>query len=217
MVNIPTDNAETTEIIETENTAEPEVAVQTQNSADAQADANPEQTDQSTQEPADDMQPQDTQDSVLATHSSSGGARAGGGHRLSTTTAQQPGSPHDPLEVASIASAEFWEEIASMRAQMAADETSAANDPQRIIVKTAQTVSVFLFAGATNWYLKGSSLLASLFSSLPLWTPFDPLPILALNRRMRRRRERTQAAAAALEQRYSTGMTRLLDARAAGA
>ncbi len=183
--------------------------------------ANPEQTEVSAQDPAqdslDDSQPQDAQDNAqtntLATHASSAGPGTNGGQPVSTTTAQPLSSQSDQLEIASIASAEFWEEIASMREQMASDEALAADDPRQIAYTAAKTMTVFLFAGATNWYLKGSALLASLFSSLPLWTPFDPLPILALNRRMRRRRERTQAAAAALELRYSAGMTRLLDAR----
>ncbi len=115
------------------------------------------------------------------------------------------------LEVSSIASAEFWEEIASMRETMEASATDDAAKTREIMITTAQTASVFLFAGLTNWYLKGSALLASLFASLPLWSPFDPLPILALNKRMRRRSLRTQATAAALELRYSGGLTRLLD------
>jgi len=206
---------------EVENSATQAVETQAVIAANETTVANAEQTELSAQDPAqnptqdseEDSQPQDAQDSALVTHASSVGARAGGGHYVNTTTAQPLGSQNDQLEVASIASAEFWEEIANMRAQMAAEETLAADDPRQIVYTAAKTMTVFLLAGATNWYLKGSALLASLFSSLPLWTPFDPLPILALNRRMRRRRERTQAAAAALELRYSAGMTRLLDAR----
>ena len=118
-------------------------------------------------------------------------------------------------ETSAIASAEFWNDIAAMSEQMAAAESAAVSQQHQVMLYTAKTMSVFLFAGATNWYLKGSSLLASLLSSMPLWTPFDPLPILALSRRMKRRRQRTQAAAAALEVRHSAGMVQLLDAQAA--
>jgi hypothetical protein len=215
---LPTQHTDTAEA---ENSATQAVETQTAIAANEVAVVEPEQTELSAQDPTqdptqdseEDSQPQDAQDSALVTHASSVGARAGGGHHVSTTTEQPLGSPNNQIEVASIASAEFWEEIANMRAQMVAEEALAADDPQQLVYTAAKTMTVFLFAGATNWYLKSSALLASLFSSLPLWTQFDPLPILALNRRMRRRRERTQAAAAAMEQRYSAGMTRLLDAR----
>jgi CSLREA domain-containing protein len=126
-----------------------------------------------------------------------------------------PGGRPAEIDAASIASVEFWEHVAVMREQMAASGPAEADQPKQLMLYTAKTMTVFLFAGVTNWYLKGSALLASLFSSLPLWARFDPLPILALNRRMKRRRQRTQAAAAALEARHSTGITRLLDTPAA--
>ena len=178
------------------------------------SESTPEQESQPAQDPAEETASQDTQDSLSASAGSSGGISSKHQHSDSVAPAQHPDSRYE-LEVASIASAEFMEEITAMREQMAAYETPAEDDPQQLILDTAKTMTMFLFAGATNWYLKGSSLLASLFTSLPLWTRFDPLPILALNRRMRRRRERTQAAAAALERRYSLGLTRLLDAKAA--
>lgn len=168
-------------------------------------------SEQDTQ-PAQD-QTDDTQATALATSASSGRVRATRATKQSAVLPQQSSNMTESVEVASIASAEFWNEISSMREQMATFETTEKDAPQQLMIDTAKTVTVFLFAGATNWYLKGTSLLASLFSSLPLWTPFDPLPILALNKRMRRRRERTQAAAAALERRYSVSMARLLDMR----
>jgi hypothetical protein len=132
--------------------------------------------------------------------------------RLSGRASSAAGDRLEDVETTSIASAEFWEEIAAMREQMAAAGSAEADQPQQLMLYTAKTMTLFVFAGATNWYLKGSALLASLFSSLPLWARFDPLPILALSRRMKHRRQRTQAAAAALEARYSSGITRLLDA-----
>jgi len=175
-------------------------------------EATPAQESQPAEDSAEETSAQDTQDTMSAMAPSSGGITPKRKHSHSVVSVQHTDG-HYELEVASIASAEFMEEISTMREQMAAYETHAEDAPQQIIMDTAKTMTLFLFAGATNWYLKGSTLLASLFTSLPLWTRFDPLPILALNRRMRRRRQRAQAAAAALEVRYSPGITRLLDAR----
>jgi hypothetical protein len=176
------------------------------------AEVVPVQESQTADDSAEETSNQVAQSSLSAMASSSGGIAPKRKRSQSVVPVQHPES-HSELEVASIASAEFMEELSTMREQMAAYETSAENASQQIIVDTAKTMTLFLFAGATNWYLKGSTLLASLFTSLPLWTRFDPLPILALNRRMRRRRQRSQAAAAALEVRYSPGITRLLDAQ----
>lgn len=191
-----------------------EVVIPTVTTINLPSEATSEQDSQPAQDQADEVSSQVALDSQLTTSFASGGIRSQRAKLPGVTTVARPPESWNELEVASIASAEFMEEITAMREQMAAYETPVEDDPQQLILDTAKTMTVFLFAGATNWYLKGSSLLASLFTSLPLWTRFDPLPILALNRRMRKRRERTQAAAAALEQRYSMGMTRLLDTQA---
>jgi hypothetical protein len=43
--------------------------------------------------------------------------------------------------------------------------------------------SFVLSAGFLTWALRGASLLASVAASLPAWTGFDPLPVLAAKKR----------------------------------
>lgn len=191
--------------------------------ADADADSEPPATVQrDTATPADrsdaDSQARDIPQDSAGSAPSRGMATGIAGVRATAATGVTKGAvPAAVLlgdtDESSVASLEFWAEIAAMREQMAAAETTQDSGPQAVMLYTAKTMTVFLFAGATNWYLKGSSLLASLFSSLPLWARFDPLPILALSKRMKRRRQRDQAAAAMLESHYSLKLTRLLDGR----
>ena len=61
------------------------------------------------------------------------------------------------------------------------------NKQEMIILGAAKSVTLVLFAGVVNWFLKAGTLLTSLLSSMPLWTPFDPLPILSLSRKERER------------------------------
>ncbi|UCE77025.1 MAG: hypothetical protein JSU62_02050, partial [Gammaproteobacteria bacterium] len=83
-------------------------------------------------------------------------------------------------------SAELWKQLDYMKQQM--NQAAGAQDTDaKLVIGTAKGLSVVLFAGFMNWYLKAGSLLAGLLSSVPLWTPFDPLPILSLSRQERER------------------------------
>lgn len=87
----------------------------------------------------------------------------------------------------------LWEQLDNMKQQM---QGALAEPPlhEKIVVGAAKGVTLFLFAGTVNWMLKGSSLLAGMVSSLPLWTPFDPLAVLTLTRRERKRRKAERCA-----------------------
>ena len=76
-----------------------------------------------------------------------------------------------------------------MKQQMA-QSVETENEDQQIVIGAAKGLTMILFAGMMNWYIKAGSLLASLLSTVPLWTPFDPLPILSLSREERDRRRR---------------------------
>ena len=65
---------------------------------------------------------------------------------------------------------------------------------EKIVIGAAKGATLFIFAGTVNWMLKGSSLIACMVSSLPLWTPFDPLAVLTLTRRERKRRKAQRCA-----------------------
>ncbi len=49
--------------------------------------------------------------------------------------------------------------------------------------------SFVLSAGFLTWALRGASLLASMAASLPVWQRFDPLPVLATNKKDKKDKE----------------------------
>ena len=50
--------------------------------------------------------------------------------------------------------------------------------PAKGVVGTSAVVSTGLSVGYAIWLIRGGSLLAAFFSSVPAWQTFDPLPIL---------------------------------------
>jgi hypothetical protein len=60
-------------------------------------------------------------------------------------------------------------------------DESLANEAEQEHIFTAgiQGSSIVLTAGFATWALRGSSLLASFLSTIPVWRGLDPLPILA--------------------------------------
>ena len=75
----------------------------------------------------------------------------------------------------------LFTQLDSMREDMEEADKSAMVE-EKLLLGAAKGISLTLFAGTVKWYLKAGSLLASLLSSLPLWTPFDPLPVLSMSR-----------------------------------
>ena len=113
---------------------------------------------------------------------------------------------HDPA---------LWLALDTMKHSMDSAARTSTLD-RDLFIDAAQTAGVFIAAGLTNWYLKSSALLASVLSTLPLWTPFDPLPILALSRREKKKRKAKAAAERDAEQRTNTRLGQLLDPRTQG-
>ena len=77
------------------------------------------------------------------------------------------------------------------------------------------TQSGTLSVGTVTWLLRAGSLLTGVFSSIPLWSSMDPLPILSLSRKEKRRRQGEQTGAGrqdAVERR----MGRMLDGSGQG-
>lgn len=84
--------------------------------------------------------------------------------------------------------APLWRQLDDMKQQMqgALDERPLQ---EKIVVGAAKGATLIAFAGTVNWVLKGSHIIAGMLSSLPLWTQFDPLAVLALTRRERKIRK----------------------------
>ena len=64
---------------------------------------------------------------------------------------------------------------------------------QPFLTGTVKLAGVALSVGFVTWILRATSLLSALLSSMPLWSRFDPLPVLAMSRRERKRMERQAA------------------------
>ena len=121
-----------------------------------------------------------------------------------------PGDEHYTYLATLTGSKALWTQLDSMKQQMNM-AAEAESEQEKIMIGTAKGVSLFLFAGAVNWYLKAGSLLASLLSSVPLWAPFDPLPILSLSRQERDRRRSEAEKQKRLEDRDQHPVGSLLD------
>ena len=52
-----------------------------------------------------------------------------------------------------------------------------------LFAKSASGLALSLSAGVVTWALQGSSILASMLSSVPLLKGFDPLPIIAKSKK----------------------------------
>ena len=77
----------------------------------------------------------------------------------------------------------MWRAIDLMKSQM--DDTRDSDMVLQGIVGATLTFS----AGSVTWLLRGGSLMASFLSSVPVWTNFDPLPVLTSPEKSRRERK----------------------------
>lgn len=109
----------------------------------------------------------------------------------------------------------LWLALDTMKSNMKNSVQKNSLD-RDLFIDVAQTTSIFIAAGLTNWYLKSSALLASVLSTLPLWSPFDPLPILALSRRERKKRKASAEAEREAENRAGSRLGALVDSRPRG-
>ncbi|MCP4265834.1 MAG: hypothetical protein GY777_09710, partial [Candidatus Brocadiaceae bacterium] len=62
---------------------------------------------------------------------------------------------------------------------------SLQND-ENIVSRSIVGATLSLTAGIAVWLVRGGSIFASFFMSMPLWKRFDPLPLLSLSRKKRR-------------------------------
>ena len=92
----------------------------------------------------------------------------------------------------------MWHALDNMKHQMS--DANGSQDPtHRVIVQVATGTSIAMSAGFVAWLLRGGALAASMLSSLPLWSSFDPIPVL-FARRKRREDERPQDQAGTPDQ-----------------
>ena len=71
----------------------------------------------------------------------------------------------------------FNESLALLRMQLS--DQVGDNPNHEILIGTVKSSSVVLAASLGTWVLRGSTILASVLSALPMWNSFDPLPILS--------------------------------------
>ena len=62
------------------------------------------------------------------------------------------------------------------------------------MVQVVGSTGFGVVAGATVYALRGSALLASLFSTMPLWSVYDPLPVLANTSKKKEIKDKNESA-----------------------
>jgi hypothetical protein len=100
--------------------------------------------------------------------------------------------------------------LEQIRIEMTETEDQASRQRQ-VVVSAAEGA---MLAASFSWLallLRGGSLAAVAFSSLPLWHRVDPLAVLAVSEEERRRREEDLRKARQLEDEKDRGVGRLLD------
>ena len=64
-------------------------------------------------------------------------------------------------------------------------EAQQQQDAKQLIVKTVTGSGLMVTAGLFIWILRGTSLLASMWATIPAWNSIDPLPILGMSQEER--------------------------------
>ncbi len=104
----------------------------------------------------------------------------------------------------------FTKKLDSMSEDL--QDAMEAETGQRIFVaKVTAASGLALSAGIVAWVLKGGTLLASLITTLPAWSHFDPLPILGFKKRKRKQDEQDGSEAAEEEDREGEALGRTLE------
>jgi len=86
------------------------------------------------------------------------------------------------IERHDISSLELWQMIDIMKEQI--NNSGRGDDGyMNLFAKSASGLALSLSAGVVTWALQGSSILASMLSSVPLLKGFDPLPIIAKSKK----------------------------------
>jgi VCBS repeat-containing protein len=86
----------------------------------------------------------------------------------------------------------IWALIDDMKDQMNEAE-GILSDNGELVVTSAAGLTVTLSAGYVSWLLRAGYLSASLLSAGPLWSQFDPLPVLAGARKKRKEEKEKRA------------------------
>ena len=93
--------------------------------------------------------------------------------------------PIAPMQKTAVA---LWQQLDATERQMD-DQLSERVRTERITAGVVFGVSSALTAGFVIWCVKGSALLFSALSSLPLWRWIDPAPVLESWQKARRKRQ----------------------------
>lgn len=157
-------------------------------------------------------------DSAAATRTSAGArsstdSNSQGAASPSQSTAHHSDTPQFTTGTVTLPSnAPLWRQLDDMKQQMqgAIDERPLQ---EKIVVGAAKGATLIAFAGTVNWVLKGSHFIAGMLSSLPLWTQFDPLAVLALTRRERKNRKEERRADARRDDAEYSKLGSLLERR----
>ena len=72
----------------------------------------------------------------------------------------------------------MWKAIETMNDEIDGSSGGNFSSDEQLVVRVASTTGVGLVAALTAYLLRGGALLASLISASPLWTVYDPLPVL---------------------------------------
>jgi hypothetical protein len=104
----------------------------------------------------------------------------------------------------------LYQALDQLRDRMAR-EADLAEAPAESVFASVRAMALVVSTGVLTALLRGGSLLALTFSSLPLWNGFDPLAVLALTREEREKREKELREAQRAEDRAAAGLGDLLD------
>ena len=107
----------------------------------------------------------------------------------------------------------LYQALDQLRDRMAR-EADLAETPGHSVFASVRAMALVVSTGVLTALLRGGSLLALTFSSLPLWNGFDPLAVLALTGEERKKREEELREAQRAEDRGAAGLGDLLDAHA---
>jgi uncharacterized protein (UPF0303 family) len=88
----------------------------------------------------------------------------------------------------------LWKAIGAMNEELDDGGRRFEEEGERLVVRVASTTSVGLVAAFTAYVLRGSALLASLISASPLWSVYDPLPVLRDPEELKKSRFRIRKA-----------------------
>ncbi|NOR40566.1 MAG: hypothetical protein GQ537_05105, partial [Gammaproteobacteria bacterium] len=90
------------------------------------------------------------------------------------------------LKYALATSMELWEVIDLMKKQIN-DADRGSKNYMELLAKSASGMTLSLSAGVVTWALRGTSILAGMLSAVPTWRAFDPLPVFAVAKRIKRK------------------------------